>query len=324
MIQFWKALCKPRSLFKLDLNTGEYERLASSVQYSISDDYISPSSHIAYPTENGLQAYGFYHAPHNSDFEAPEGELPPLVVNVHGGPTGSVKHALDMGLQFYTSRGFAVFEINYGGSAGYGRAYRNRLRGHWGIVDVDDAINGVRYLVEQGLVDGERTIVRGGSAGGFTTFAALAFRDYFQAGSSHFGISDLEFWNQETHKFEFHYCHTLIGPYPERRDLYRERSPMNRANEINVPLLILQGTDDKVAPPNQSQFVANALREQGVPVAYIEFEGEAHGFRSFETNVRAHQAELAFFNQVFGFEAADELPSLHIDNLAEFSPKANE
>ncbi len=306
---------RPRSLFKIDLNSGEYACLASSVQYSISQDYLSPGSHISYPTENGLQAHGFYHAPHNPDFEAPAGELPPLIVIAHGGPTGSIKHALDMGVQFYTSRGFAVLEINYGGSAGYGRAYRNRLRGQWGVVDVDDAVNGARYLVEQGLVDKERTIMRGGSAGGFTTFAALAFRDYFRAGSSHYGISDLAFWDQETHKFEAHYCQSLIGPYPEKIELYRERSPINRASEINVPLLIFQGLDDKVVPPNQSRFVAEALCARGVPVAHIEFEGEAHGFRRFETNVRVHQTELAFFGQVFGFEPADELPPLLIDNL---------
>ena len=305
----------PRSLFKLDLNSGEYTCLASSVQHSISQDYLAPGTHISYPTENGLLAHGFYHAPHSPDFEAPAGELPPLIVIAHGGPTGSVKQALDMDVQFYTSRGFAVLEINYGGSAGYGRAYRNRLRGQWGVVDVDDAVNGARYLVEQGLVDEERTIMRGGSAGGFTTFAALAFRDYFRAGSSHYGISDLEFWDRETHKFEARYCQSLIGPYPEQRALYRERSPLHRASEINVPLLIFQGLDDKVVPPNQSRFVADAVRVRGVPVAHIEFEGEAHGFRRFQTNVRTHQTELAFFGQVFGFEPADELPPLRIDNL---------
>ncbi len=305
----------PRALFKMDLRSGAYTCLASSVQNAVSEAYLSPGAHISYPTENGLQAHGFYHPPHNPEYEAPAGELPPLIVIAHGGPTGSIKHALDVGVQFYTSRGFAVLEINYGGSAGYGREYRNRLRGEWGVVDVDDAVNGARYLVQQGLADGERTIVRGGSAGGFTTFAALAFRDVFKAGSSLYGISDLEFWDQETHKFEAHYCSTLIGPYPEQTALYRERSPIHRAGEINVPLLIFQGLDDKVVPPNQSRFVADALRARGVPVAHIEFEGEAHGFRSFATNVRVHQTELAFFGQVFGFDPADELPPVHIDNL---------
>ena len=215
-----------------------------------------------------------------------------------------------------------MLELNYGGSAGYGRAYRNRLRRQWGVVDVNDAINGARHLVEQGLVDGNRTIVRGGSAGGFTTIAALAFRDYFKAGSSHYGISDLEYWDRETHKFEAHYCQSLIGPYPEERARYRARSPIHRANEISVPMLIFQGLYDKVVPPNQSKFVAEALRARNVPVSHIEFEGEAHGFRRSETNVRTHETELAFFGQVFGFEPADDLPPLHIDNLESDSRQA--
>ena len=313
----------PRTLFKVDLKSGRYICLASSVENSVPHNWFSPGSHISYPTANGLQAHGFYHAPHNPDFEAPAAELPPLMVIAHGGPTGSVKQALDLDVQYFTSRGFAVLELNYGGSVGYGRAYRNRLRGQWGVVDVDDAVNGARYLVEQGLVDGERTIVRGGSAGGYTTFAALAFRDDFKAGSSHYGISDLEFWDQETHKFEAHYCQTLIGPYPEERARYLARSPLHRAHEISAPLLIFQGLDDKVVPPNQSRFVADALRARAVPVAHVEFEGEAHGFRRFETSVRTHQAELAFFGQVFGFEPADELPPLQIDNLEGYLRQEN-
>ena len=183
-------------------------------------------------------------------------------------------------------------------------------------MDIDDCVNAALHLAREGEVDGDRLMVRGGSAGGYTTFAALAFRDEFKAGSSHYGISDLEFFDQETHKFEAHYASTLIGPYPEQRALYQERSPIHRAGEINAPLLIFQGLEDKIVPPNQSRFVADALRAQGVPVVHIEFEGEAHGFRFFETNVRVYQAELAFFGQVFGFEPSDELPPLHIENLA--------
>ena len=230
-----------RSLVRLDLNSGDLVILDSSVQYPIADEYISAGEHIAYPTENGQEAYGFYHPPKNPDHEAPAGELSPLMINVHGGPTASHKNALDMGVQFYTSRGFAVFNINYGGSAGYGREYRNRLRGQWGVVDVEDAVNGARYLVEQGLADPNRTIVRGGSAGGFTTFAALAFKDYFRAGSSLYGISDVEVFHQETHKYESRYCETLIGPYPQSRDLYHERSAMSKIDRINAPLIIFQG-----------------------------------------------------------------------------------
>ncbi len=303
-----------RSLVRLDLNSGDLVVLESSVQYPIAADCISAGQHIAYPTENGLEAYGFYHPPKNPDHEAPAEELPPLIINVHGGPTGSHKNALDMGVQFYTSRGFAVFNINYGGSAGYGREYRNRLRGQWGVVDVEDAVNGARYLVERGLADPKRTIVRGGSAGGFTTFAALAFKDYFRAGSSLFGISDVEVFHQETHKYESRYCETLIGPYPQSRDLYRERSAMSKVDEINAPLIIFQGGEDKIVPPNQSQFVARALSERDVPVVYIKFEGEGHGFRKFENVVTLAQSEQAFFGKIFGFEPADELPELEITN----------
>ncbi|HBY99107.1 MAG TPA: peptidase [Chloroflexi bacterium] len=303
---------RPRQLVRLDLASGRTEVLDSSVHYTIPNRYISSPVHLAYPTDHGRTAYGFYHSPQNPNFEGPEGELPPLIVECHGGPTGSTKHALDMGIQFWTSRGFAVLAINYGGSAGYGREYRNRLRGQWGIVDVADAVNGARYLVEQGLVDGNRTIIRGGSAGGFTTFAALAFRDFFQAGSSHFGISDLETWHRETHKYESHYCETLIGPYPEQRQRYRDRSPVNRADAIDVPMILFQGLDDKVVPPNQSRFIVDALRRRGVPVVYVEFEGEAHGFRRFETNVHTLQAELAFFGHVLGFVPAGDAPALKI------------
>ncbi|MCC6803938.1 MAG: S9 family peptidase, partial [Anaerolineae bacterium] len=274
-----------RSLVRLDLKTGQTTVLDSSVKYAIPADYISPGRHITYPTQNGLRAYGFYHPPRSPDSRAPEGELPPLIVPVHGGPTGSTKNALDMGVQYFTSRGFAYLDINYGGSAGYGREYRSRLRGQWGVVDVNDAVNGARYLIAQGLADPNRTIVRGGSAGGFTTFAALAFRDFFAAGSSHFGISDVEVFHKETHKYESHYCETLVGAYPAQRDLYRERSAMSKADRIDVPLIIFQGMEDRVVPPNQSQFVADALRRRGVPVVYVEFEGEGHGFRKFENLV---------------------------------------
>ena len=305
----------PRSLIKLNLNTREVFHLESSVKYDISDEFISEGEHIVYPTENDLDAYAYYHRPQNPSYALKEGELPPLIVNVHGGPTGSTKNALDMAVQFYTSRGFAVLNINYGGSAGYGREYRNRLRGQWGVVDVEDAVNGAKYLVEQGLADPNRTIVRGGSAGGFTTFAALAFTDFFKAGSSLFGISDVEVFHKETHKYESHYCETLVGPYPERKDLYHERSAMSKADKISVPLIIFQGSEDKVVPPNQSQFVADALKQHDIPVVYIEFEGEGHGFRKFENIVTLGNSELAFFGKIFDFEPADELPDLEITNF---------
>jgi dipeptidyl aminopeptidase/acylaminoacyl peptidase len=305
----------PRQLIRLDLTSGELRVLDSSVHYDIPPEDISPGQHIGFPTEHGLMAYGFYHPPVNRDFQAPANELPPLIVECHGGPTGSTKNALDMQVQYWTSRGFAVLCLNYGGSAGYGREYRNRLRNNWGVVDVNDAVNGARYLVEQGLVDPNRTIVRGGSAGGYLTFAALAFRNYFKAGSALFGISDLEVWHLETHKYESHYAETLVGPYPAMRDLYHERSPYRKANQINAPMIITQGSDDKVVPPNQSRFVADSLRTRGVPVVYLEFEGEAHGFRKFETVLTVLRSELTFFGRIFGFTPAHHLPALKIDNL---------
>lgn len=307
---------RPRSLIKLDLKTHQIEVMDSSVKYAIPDDYLSPGEHISYPTERGLRAYGYYHPPKNPEHRAPENELPPLIVNVHGGPTGSTKNALDMAVQFFTSRGFAVLDINYGGSAGYGREYRSRLRGQWGVVDVEDAVNGARHLIRAGLVDAERTIICGGSAGGFTTFAALAFTEDFKAGCSLFGISDLEVFHKETHKYESRYCETLVGPYPEARALYRERSAMSKADRINSPLLIFQGSEDRIVPPNQSQFVADALTRNKVPVAYIEFEGEGHGFRKRESVLCVINSELAFFGRIFGFRPADVLPELEIKNFA--------
>ncbi|MCZ7571336.1 MAG: prolyl oligopeptidase family serine peptidase [Ardenticatenaceae bacterium] len=303
---------EPLSLLRLDPVNGETEVVLRSSELASLDGYLSIPTQVGFPTENGLIAYGYYYPPSNRDFVAPAGQLPPLIVAVHGGPTSAFNMAFNLGTQYWTSRGFAVLEVDYGGSTGYGRAYRQRLWGQWGIVDVADAVNGARYLVEQGLVDGNRTIIRGGSAGGFTTFAALAFRDFFQAGSSHFGISDLETWHRETHKYESHYCETLIGPYPEQRQCYRDRSPVNRADAIDVPMILFQGLDDKVVPPNQSRFIVDALRRQGVPVVYVEFEGEAHGFRRFETNVHTLQVELAFFGHVLGFVPAGDAPALKI------------
>ena len=306
---------EPLCLLRINLQTTEVRVLLRSMERTKYDGYISIPDHIEFPTENGLIAHANYYSPTNQNYVAAEDERPPVIVNVHGGPTSSTNMGFNLGVQFWTSRGFAFLDVDYGGSTGYGRAYRKRLWGNWGMVDVDDAINAAKYLVERGLADETRTIIRGGSAGGFTTFAALAFRGYFKAGSSHFGISDLEVFHKETHKYESHYCETLIGPYPDLRDLYIERSPINKIDAITVPLILLQGLDDKVVPPNQSQIVVDALLDNGIPVAYIEFEGEAHGFRKLETNVVAHEAELAFFAKVFDFVPTDELPDIEIHNL---------
>lgn len=305
----------PLSLVKIDLVSGESTVIFCA---DIPDDLegcISVPAHIEFPTEDGLTGHAYYYPPTNQAYIAPPNEHPPLIVHVHGGPTGSTNIGFNLKVQFWTSRGFAFLDVDYGGSTGYGRSYRQRLWGQWGVVDVDDAINAARYLVSQGLADEKRTIITGGSAGGFTTFAALAFRDYFRAGSSHFGISDLEIFHQETHKYESHYCETLIGPYPQHRALYRERSPIDKVDHIRVPLILFQGLDDKVVLPNQSQFIADALIQRSIPTAYLEFEGEAHGFRKFETHVRTHKAELYFFGKVLGFQPADDLPPLEIYHL---------
>jgi dipeptidyl aminopeptidase/acylaminoacyl peptidase len=206
-------------------------------------------------------------------------------------------------------------DVNYGGSTGYGRAYRERLEGQWGIVDVDDCANGARYLAERGEVDGERLIIRGGSAGGYTTLCALTFRDVFKAGASYFGVSDLEALAKETHKFESRYLDRLVGPYPERKDLYEERSPIRFADRISCPVIFFQGLEDQVVPPSQAELMVEPLRAKGLPVAYVPFEGEQHGFRRAENIKRALDAELYFYSRVFGFELADPVEPVEIYNL---------
>ncbi len=272
---------------------------------------------IEFPTEGGLSAHALFYPPHNRDFRGPDEEVPPLVVIVHGGPTSNTSPLFSLAVQFWTSRGFALLDVDYGGSTGYGRAYRERLKGQWGVVDVDDSVNGARYLVEQGLVDGERLAIRGGSAGGYTTLAALAFRDVFSAGANYFGVSDMEAMVRDTHKFESRYIDGLIGPYPEARDLYRERSPLHFADQIDAPLIVLQGLEDMVVPPNQSEMIVDALRERGIPVAYLPFEGEQHGFRRADTIQRALEAELYFYSRIFRFPLAEAIEPVEIFNLEE-------
>jgi dipeptidyl aminopeptidase/acylaminoacyl peptidase len=238
-------------------------------------------------------------------------------VFIHGGPTGAARSTLRLELQYWTSRGFAAVNVNYGGSTGYGRAYREQLKGSWGVVDVDDCVAAARWLAEQGRVDGDRLCIRGGSAGGFTTLAALAFHDVFSAGASHFGVADLEALAQETHKFESRYLDGLVGPYPERRDLYVERSPIHHVESFDTPLAVFQGLEDEVVPPAQSQMIVDALRAKGVPVAYLSFEGEQHGFRQAGNIRRALDGELSFYAQVLGFVPPDDegIEPLTVQNL---------
>jgi dipeptidyl aminopeptidase/acylaminoacyl peptidase len=305
----------PNALIRLDLATGATEVLRQSFDVTIDAAYFSVAQAIEFPTEGGLTAHGFFYPPQNRDFVGPTSERPPLLVNSHGGPTGQASSVLKYRIQYWTTRGFAVLDVDYGGSTGYGRAYRERLKGQWGIVDVADCVNGAKYLVAQGLVDGKRLAIAGGSAGGFTTLAALTFHDTFTAGASYYGVSDLEALARDTHKFESRYLDGLVGPYPQRRDLYLERSPIYHTRQLACPILLLQGLDDPVVPPNQSELMFDAVREREIPVAYVAFPGEQHGFRKAENNQRALEAEYYFYAKIFGFEVADEIEPVEIENL---------
>jgi dipeptidyl aminopeptidase/acylaminoacyl peptidase len=303
------------AVVELDLDNGAIQVLRRSSNVEIADGYVSPAEAIEFPTEGGLTAHAFYYAPANKDYGAPDGERPPVLVISHGGPTGAASSQLNLSVQFWTSRGIAVVDVNYGGSTGHGREYRERLNDKWGIVDIDDCVNAALYLVRRGDVDGERLAIRGGSAGGYTTLAALAFRDVFKAGASYFGVSDLEALAKDTHKFESRYLDGLIGPYPERRDLYVERSPIHHVDGFKAPMIVLQGLEDKVVPPNQAEMIVEALRKKGIPVAYLPFEGEQHGFRRAETIKKALGGELYFYSRIFGFEPPDSAEPVEIENL---------
>jgi dipeptidyl aminopeptidase/acylaminoacyl peptidase len=306
----------PHELARLDLVTGELEVVRTSTDIPVDTSYLSVPRAIEFPTEGGLTSHAIFYPPTNPDFAAPADELPPLIVMSHGGPTGSSTALFDLGMQFWTSRGFAVVDVNYGGSTGYGRRYRQRLNGQWGVVDLHDCVNAARYLVEQGEADGERLLITGGSAGGYTTICALTFTDDFAAGTSYFGLADLEqFAEGETHKFELQYEHTLVGPYPEAADLYRARSPIHFTDQITTPMLVLQGADDEIVPPSHAELIVAALRERRIPHAYLLFEGESHGFRKAENIARSLEAELSFYAQVLGFELDDAVPRLPIQNL---------
>jgi len=303
------------ALLRIDLSTGQAEVVRRSNPITIAPGYVSTGEPIEFPTTGGQTAHAFFYRPANQDFEAPGGERPPLLVHIHGGPTAMVGRALDLEVQYWSSRGYASVDVNYGGSTGFGRAYRERLNGQWGVVDVDDAVSAARYLVAQGLVDGNRLAITGGSAGGYTVLCVLAFRDVFQAGASHFGISDLEVFAGDTHKYESRYLERLVGPYPERRDLYAERSAINAIDRISAPIILFQGLEDKIVPPNQAELIVDALRKKGLPVAYLPFEGEQHGFRRAESIKRAIDGEFYFYSRIFGFEPADQLEPVQIDNL---------
>jgi len=303
----------PQAVIRLDLANGRHEVLRSATRTVIDAAFVSTPEAINFPTEGGLAAHAFFYAPTHADRRGPAGERPPLMVVNHGGPTGCTDPSFKLMFQFWTSRGFAVVDVNYGGSSGYGRAYRDRLVGRWGVVDVDDAVNAARFLIARGDVDGERVLIRGASAGGYTTLAALTFRGFFKAGASLFGIGDLEALVRDTHKFESRYLDSLIGPYPS--PVYRERSPIHHTERLASPMILLQGAQDKAVPPQQAATMYEAVRAKGLPVAYLLFEGEQHGFRRAATIKRALEAELYFYGRVFGFEPADAIGPVPIANL---------
>jgi dipeptidyl aminopeptidase/acylaminoacyl peptidase len=303
-----------RSIVRMSVATLQAEVLRASSTDRIEAAWISEPEAVTYKSQ-GEDVYAFYYAPKSPDFMAPDHERPPLLVLSHGGPTDQALDVLDLRIQFWTSRGFAVLDVNYRGSSGFGRAYRDRLKGQWGVVDVADCVNGATALVEAGRADPTRLIIRGGSAGGYTTLAALTFHAVFKAGASYYGISDIEVLARDTHKFESRYLESLVGPYPASKDVYIKRSPIHFADRLSCPLILFQGLEDKVVPPNQSQMMADAARAKGLPVAYVTFPGEQHGFRKEENIVRSLEAELYFYAAVLKFAAADPIDPVAIDNL---------
>ena len=302
------------AVLEVDVADGSATRIGGASVPALDEASIARPEPIEFPTRDGATAHGFFYAPRNARFAGDDGELPPLRVFCHGGPTSQSPAMLMPTIQFWTTRGYAVVDVNYGGSTGYGRAYRDRLRGRWGEVDVDDCIAAGTYLADSGLVDRSRMAISGGSAGGYTTLCALAFHDVFAAGINAYGVVDLETFRETTHKFEAHYDHYLVGPWPERADLYRARSPIHAADRIAAPLLVLQGLEDAVVPPSQADQLVAALDRNGVPYAYLAFEGEGHGFRREETIRRTLGASVAFLARVFGVEPADELEPLELTN----------
>jgi dipeptidyl aminopeptidase/acylaminoacyl peptidase len=298
----------------VSLPSGEVEVVRTARPASVDPSYLSVPEAIEPVSESGVSTRALYYKPQNPDFEAPEGDLPPLIVSSHGGPTSASTPTLDYEVQFWTTRGFAVVAVNYGGSTGYGREYRDRLRGEWGVVDLDDCVLTAQWLAAQGLADPQRLMVHGGSAGGYTTLCGATFRDVFAAGASYFGVGDLGALARDTHKFEARYLESLVGPWPEAEALYEERSPLFHTDQLRTPLILFQGLEDKVVPPAQAEAMAAALRAKGVPFAYIPYEGEQHGFRQAANMIRTIEAELYFYGRVLGFEPADAIDPVTIEN----------
>jgi dipeptidyl aminopeptidase/acylaminoacyl peptidase len=303
------------AVVRYEVGSGELEEIRSASDEPVDGAYVSIPRPIEFPTSHGETAYGFYYPPTNPEFEAPAGELPPLIVQSHGGPTSHATHALDREFLYWTSRGIGVVDVNYRGSSGHGRPFRRRLYGGWGELDTDDCIAAARHLEDTGEADGARLAIRGGSAGGYATLCALVFHDEFATGASYYGVADTETLATDTHKFESRYMDSLIGPYPEQKELYRQRSPIHFVERLQAPVILFQGLEDEVVPPSQAETMVAALRGNGVPHAYLAFAGEAHGFRKAETEIRCLEAELYFYGRILGFAPADELEPVEIDGL---------
>ncbi len=306
---------RPLEVAALDLAGAGWRTVKSSSAVRLERAGVSAAEAVSWPSSRGA-VHGWYYPPASAAYTAPAGSLPPLIVLSHGGPTSCAGPGYLLAYQFWTSRGFAVLDVNYGGSTGYGRAYRNRLCGGWGIVDVEDCAAGAAAMGERGLADPRRLAIKGGSAGGFTTLAALTRTKAFAAGISQFGVASLEALATDTHKFESRYLDGLVGPYPQDREVYLDRSPLSHVDDLSAPILLLQGREDKVVPPNQAEMMAEAARRNGLPVALIMFDGEGHGFRRAETIKASTQAQVYFLGRIFGFEPADPVPPIPIDNLA--------
>ncbi|HYH21554.1 MAG TPA: S9 family peptidase [Azospirillum sp.] len=306
---------EPGAVVTLDLENREPQVVKRGMATPPDPAYVSSPTPIRFPTSGGAIAHAFYYPPANADARAPDGERPPLIVRGHGGPTSATAAVYSAKIQYWTSRGFAVVDVNYRGSTGYGRAYRDALKGQWGVVDVEDCVAAAKHLAGQGLADPARLVITGSSAGGYTTLCAVTFHDTFRAGASHYGISDLEALATDTHKFEARYLDSLVGPYPARKDLYEARSPIHFVDRLSVPMAFFQGLEDKVVPPNQAERMVEAIDAKGLPVAYVTFPTERHGFRKAESIVAALEGELYFYGRVFGFTPAGELPGIPIRNL---------
>lgn len=305
---------KTSSVVEYQPESRIFEIVKESASIELDPEFISTPEIIEFPTKDGRTAHAFYYPPTNKEYSGVDGELPPLLVKSHGGPTGSTSTGLNLGFQYWTSRGFGIVDVNYGGSTGYGREYMKRLELNWGIVDVDDCENAALYLVSKGKADANRLAITGGSAGGYTTLCVLTYKDTFSAGASHYGIGDLEALAKDTHKFESRYGDRLIGPYPEMKNRYIERSPIHFTDKLNCPLIVFQGLEDKVVPPNQAESMVEAVKAKKLPVAYIAYEGEQHGFRKSENIERTIESEFYFYSRIFGFEPKDKLNPVEIFN----------